>query len=119
MAITYVEIEDCYITKTANKPITVYAEIGDAQKGGYLIFLDQKLKGNNAPAVIGVASEVQEQWTIISATVIDVMDQTNWTSLTITITEDSYKKVYGPYSKQVSNDLDTVCYIIKILNTHE
>lgn len=117
MAVTYVEIEDKYQPKTTNKDIKVHAEIGDGQGGGYLIFLNQKFMGNSVEANLGKANDVNRKWIIISSTVIDKLDETNWTSLTIYITEGDNITVYGPYKKEVQKHLDTVCYIIKILNS--
>lgn len=119
MAITYVEIEDRYKPKNMNESITVSVIIGDGQTGAYLIFLDQHLKGANKSAKIGKATDVLGKRTIISATVVDELDQTNWTSLTITIAEGNSTTQYGPYSKEASKHLDTICYIIKILNKNE
>lgn len=117
MAIINVELEDKYYPKTATENITVSAAFGNGQPGGgYVIFLDQKLKGVNNVASMGNAAQVSNKWTIVSATIIDKLDETNWTSVTITFTEGDSKTVYGPYSKQVPKHLDTVNYLIKILN---
>lgn len=118
MAVTYVEIEDRYKPKTAEEPIEVSVIIGDGQSGGYLIFLEQKLKASNKAAKLGRARDVVEKRTIVSATVVDEMDETNWTSVTVVITEGSTQTRYGPYSKQAAQNLDTICYLIKILNTY-
>lgn len=118
MATTYVEIEDKYIPKTSDQPIFVSAEIGNGQTGAYVIFLDKKLKGNNATANMGVKADVLGKKSIISATVVDTLDETNWTSLTIKIKEGANEQVYGPYTKEVATHLDTVCYIIKISNSN-
>jgi len=119
MATTYVEIDDKYIPKTSDQLISISAEIGDGQAGAYLVFLDKKLKGNNVTADIGKKNEVLGKRSIISATVIDTLEETNWTSLTIKIKEGANEQVYGPYSKEVAKHLDTVCFIIKILNSNE
>ncbi len=116
MAVTFVEIEDRYQPKTKTLPIEAHVTIGDGQNGAYLIFLDQQLKGNNDMAVLGNAAAVKGKRTIVSATVVDTMDETNWTSLTVTIKEGNNETVYGPYSKEVAENLDTVCFIVKILN---
>jgi hypothetical protein len=119
MAITYVEIEDRYKPKTTDQNISVSVIIGDAGVGAYLIFLDKKLKGANKPANLGKSAAVLRKRTIISATVPDVLDETNWTSITIWVEEGNKRTIYGPYSKEVPNNLDTVCFLIKILNTDE
>lgn len=117
MAVTFVEIEDRYQAKTKTLPIEASVIIGDGQNGAYLIFLDQELKGNNSEAVLGNAADVKGKRTIVSATVVDTLEETNWTSLTVTIKEGENTTVFGPYSKEVAAHLDTVCFIIKILNS--
>lgn len=119
MSTTYVEIDDKYQPIAEDGNIEVSVNIGDGQPGAYLIFLDQDLKGANVPAKIGTPSQVLGKRTIISATITDVLDETNWTSVTITVKQGTTLKTYGPYSKQVVKNLDTVCYIIKISNTND
>ncbi len=115
MANTYVDIEDKYDLKTATENVTVSALIGNAQPGAYSIFLDSELKSQNSPALLGSANLIKGKTIIISCIVQDTRTETNWTSLTVGITEgNSDQKSYGPYSKQVSKDLDTVTYTIKI-----
>jgi hypothetical protein len=116
MAVTFVEIEDRYQPKTKTLPLEAQVVIGDGQHGAYLIFLDQELKGNNASAVLGNATAVKDKRTIVSATVVDTLEETNWTSITVIIKEGENETVYGPYSKEVAENMDTVCFIIKILN---
>jgi hypothetical protein len=119
MAISNVEIEDRYKAKTTTEDIVVSVTIGNGGSGGYLIFLDRKLKGSNKPAKLGKWGSVINKWTIVSATVPDVLDETNWTSITVFVEEGKYKTQYGPYSKEVAEHLDTVCFLIKIFNTDE
>lgn len=119
MATSYIEIEGKYKPQTSDQEIFISVEIGDAQTGAYLIFLGTKLKGNNSTANMGKQSDVLGKKSIISATVVDVMEETNWTSLTVRIKEGSNEEVYGPYTKEVATHLDTVCFIIKILNTND
>ena len=116
MPITYVEIEDCYKPKTTSEEISVEVIIGNAGVGGYLIFLDRKLKAANKIAKLGKAKAVLGKRTIISATVPDVLDETNWTSLTVVVREGNSKTTYGPYSKEVANHLDTVSFTIQLVN---
>lgn len=115
---TYVEIEDQYNPIAGNTPIEVSVQIGDGQQGAYLIFLDQVLKGTNQTAVIGSSADVAGKKTIVSATVTDMLEETNWTSVTITVKQGTATKVYGPYSKQVAVNFDTVCYLVKITNNN-
>jgi hypothetical protein len=118
MAITYVEIEDRYKPKTTDQVIEVSVQIGDGQTGAYLIFLDRKLKGANKTAKIGNAAAVIGKRTIVSVTAVDELEETNWTSVTVTIKEGNQETRYGPYSKEASQNLDTICFIIKISNTN-
>lgn len=118
MAITYIEIEDRYRPTSADQPIEVSVRIGDAQTGGYLIFLDKDLKGANKNAKLGTAAQVIGKRTIVAATVVDELNSTNWTSVTVFIEEGNKKTQYGPYSKEASQHLDTISYNIKILNTN-
>lgn len=115
---TYLEIEDQYTPIAGNTNIEVSVKIGDGQQGGYLIFLEQILKGANQPAIIGTPASVAGKRTIISATVTDVLDETNWTSVTVTVKQGDVVRVYGPYSKQVAANFDTVNYMIKITNNN-
>lgn len=119
MSTTYVEIEDKYQPIPEGGNIEVTVNLGDGQPGAYLIFLNQDLKGANVPAKIGTSTEVLGKRTIVSATITDVLDETNWTSVTVNVKQGTSVKTYGPYSKQVPKNLDTVCYIIKISNTND
>lgn len=114
MAITYVEIEDRYAVKTSKEPVEISAIIGDAQPGAYLTFLDKKLKSANKPAKLGKKSEITGKRVLVSATVVDERDETNWTSVTIEVKEGKSVTTYGPYSKEASENLDTICFLIQI-----
>jgi hypothetical protein len=117
MAITYVQIDDRYKPKTNTENIRVLVQIGDGQPGGYLIFLNQSLMGTNQEVSIGKAVDVLGKRILVSATVVDQLEETNWTSATVIIQEGAERTVYGPYSKEAEKHLDTICYIIKILCT--
>lgn len=117
--IILVEIEDRYKPVASNQDIQVAVTIGDAQEGASIILLEQTFLSANGTAVIGQAPAVLRKRTVISATVVDVMGETNWTSVTVTFTENGQQKVFGPYSKEVKADRDTVCYLIQILNTND
>lgn len=117
MAIINVEIEDKYFPKDINEPVSVFAEFGNGQPGGgYVVFLNQELKGFNGVVEIGSPKDLCDKWTIISATIVDKLGETNWTSISVSISQGNHKTNYGPYSKLVPKNLDTVCYLIKILN---
>jgi hypothetical protein len=119
MAVSFVEIEDRYKPKTTDQTIFASVLIGDAGVGGYVIFLDMVLKGINKRASLGKASKVLGKRTTLSVTVPDVLEETNWTSITVLIEEGNSKTTYGPYRKEVVQHLDTVCFVVKILNTDE
>lgn len=119
MSTTYLEIEDKYQPIPEGGNIEVIVNLGDGQPGAYLIFLDQDLKAANVPAIIGTPTEALGKRTIISATITDVLDETNWTSVTVNVKQGTSVKTFGPYYKRVPKDLDTVCYIIKISNTND
>ena len=117
MAHTNVEIEDQYVCKTDSDPVKVTVIIGDGNPGGFLVFLDRKLKSANKTASMGKAQGIKGKKTIVSATVTDEMDETNWTSVTVIYEEGNRKTPFGPYSKEVAKNLDTVGFIIKISNS--
>jgi len=116
MAVTYVEIEDRYQLLTADQPVEIAVTIGDGQTGGYLIFLDRKLKGVNKPAKLGKAAELTGKRILVSATVVDEMNTTNWTSVTIVVREGDRETRFGPYSREAAQHLDTISYVIKLVN---
>lgn len=117
MAVINVEIEEKYLIGDDSEAVAVFAEFGNGQPGGgYVVFLDQELKGLNGLVEIGLPSELCNKWTIISGTIIDKLEETNWTSISVTVIQGNHKTSYGPYSKLVSKNFDTVCYLIKILN---
>jgi|GEM_PF-1074637 len=115
MAITYVEIEDRYfVNPTDNNDIIVNLIIGDGQIGGYMIFLDKKFKSTNKAANLKAANALAGKKCLISAAIIDTLDETNWTSVTVKIENGNDTKIYGPYSKEAAAHLDTICYTISI-----
>ena len=117
MAHTNVEIEDQYACKTEAEPVVVSVIIGDGNPGAFLVFLDRKLKGANKTSSLGKPKAIKGKKTIVSATVTDEMDETNWTSVTVIYQEGDNRTAFGPYSKEVAKNLDTVGFIIKISNT--
>lgn len=115
MANTYVDIEDKYELQTTNDSIVVDVLIGNAQSGAYSIFLGMELISQNSEANLGTVDALRGKELMVSCVVKDTREETNWTSMTIGITEgsrDNFK--YGPYSRQVKKDLDTVTYTIII-----
>ena len=115
MAITYVDIEDRYFVQpTDTDDIIVEVIIGDGQTGGYLIFLDKKFKAANKSANLKTANKLVGKKCLVAATIVDMLNETNWTSVTVQIQNGVHSKVYGPYSKEAPAHLDTVSYSISI-----
>ena len=88
--------------------------IGDGQTGSYIIFLDKKIISVNTDADMGNAAAVLNKRGLVSATVVDELDETNWTSVTVTVKEGDTQTVFGPYSKEAKENLDTICYLIQL-----
>jgi hypothetical protein len=115
MAISYVEIEDRYFVQPADTDdVIVSVIIGDGQTGGYLIFLDKKFKAANKSANLKTANRLVGKRCLVSATITDTLNETNWTSVTVQIQNGNNSKAYGPYSKEAAANLDTICYAISI-----
>jgi hypothetical protein len=117
MAVKHVDLDDCYIPKSNDKDIVIDVEIGDAQDGSYSIFLGTEFIGANAPAKLGKKADLMGKSTVISTTVVDVLQETNWTSMTVLVTEGSGRPTrFGPYKAQAENHLDTVIYTLKLVH---
>ncbi len=115
MAITYVDIEDRYFVQpTDTDDVVVSVIIGDGQTGAYLIFLDKQFKAANKSTNLKTANKLAGKRCLVSSTVVDMLDQTNWTSITVQVQNGDDSKVYGPYSKEAPAHLDTICYSISI-----
>jgi hypothetical protein len=111
MAISYVEIEDRYFVQPSDKDnISVNVIIGNGQTGGYLIFLDKKFIAANKSANLKVANKLAGKKCLVSVTIKDLLDETNWTSVTVEVVNGDKSKIYGPYSKEAAAHLDTICY---------
>ncbi len=116
MAVKHVDLDDCYIPKTNDKDIIVDVEIGDGQEGSYAIFLGADFIEANAPATLGKKADVVDKRTTISVTIVDELEETNWTSITVFISEGTNRTKYGPYKVQAENHLDTVIYTLKLVH---
>lgn len=115
MGMVFVEIEDRYFVQPSdNDNVIINVVIGDGQTGGYLIFLDRKLVSANRSANLKTAHKLAGKKCLISATVADTLDETNWTSITVEVVNGNQSKLYGPYSKEVPVHLDTVGYTVNI-----
>ena len=114
MAVKHIDLDDCYNAKTEDKDIVVDVTIGDGQEGSYSIFFANQFIEANAPATIGKKDEVTGKRTTVSVTVVDELQETNWTSMTVWVQEGNHQTKYGPYSAQAENHLDTVIYTLKL-----
>ena len=113
MATSYYKKQELYKLKTETADIIISAASGDGEGGSYVIFKGQKLLGANETINAGTADSCNGKIIKIIATIQDKLPQTNWTSITVTITENGVKTEY-PYSEELPANLDTACYIIKI-----
>ena len=116
MAIINVDIDAAYTPKTEDQDIKVSVMVGDGQKGAYVIFLGKELKGTNTEAILGTKADVVGKTTIVVTTIIDTLQETNWTSVTVTISEGNLIEKFGPYTRQVPQNFDMVIYTLKILH---
>ena len=117
MAVKHVDLDDCYIPKTNDKEIVVDVEIGDGQAGSYSIFLGAEFIEANAPAKLGTKADIMGKKTTISVTIVDELQETNWTSMTVLLSEGAGKATkFGPYKIQAENHLDTILYTLKLVH---
>ena len=116
MSVKFVDLDDSYKPKTSTKHIIVDVKIGDGQVGSYSIFLGKEFISSDEPGDIGLKKDVSGKNTVIVVTIVDVLKETNWTSMTVTITEGDAETVYGPYKALAEKHLDTVIYSLKIVN---
>ncbi len=115
MAITYVDIQDRYFIKSDNtNDIIINVIIGDGQTGGYLIFEDKKMKAANKSANLKGADKLIGKRCLVSAVIVDMLNHTNWTSITVEVKDGNKGQTFGPYSNEAPAHLDTVSYTISI-----
>lgn len=115
MATTTYEADEQFYAQDHCFPLTITVRIGDGQGGGYLIFNGTDLVGINDHAIITRSADAAE-WITITATIKDKLEETNWTSVTVELQETNkpMPTIFGPYSRELSNHLDTIIYSIKI-----
>jgi len=117
MAVKHIDLDDCYTPASDDQDIVVQVEIGDGQEGSYSIFSGSRLVKSNGAARLGRKADIMGKNTIISATIVDELRETNWTSITVLISEGEGKPtVFGPYKAQAEHHLDTVIYSLKLLH---
>lgn len=116
MAVKHVDLDDCYLPKTNDNDIFVDVTIGDGQEGSYSIFLGKNLIMANGKAKLGKKADVAEKKTVISVTIVDELKETNWTSMTVFVSENGETTKFGPYKMQAEHHLDTVIYTLKLIH---
>lgn len=117
MAIKHIDLEDRYFPKTTNQDIIVEIKIGDAgdEVGSYSIFSGTEFKASDEPANLGKKANVASKKTTIVVVVPDVLKETNWTSMTVIISEgDKTPTELGPFRAELENHLDTAIYTLKL-----
>ncbi|MCW3093368.1 MAG: hypothetical protein JWP81_4437 [Ferruginibacter sp.] len=118
MAVKHVDLDDVYLPKTNNNDIIVDVTIGEGQNGAYVIFFETDFISANGPANIGKRANVVGKKTTISVVIVDELEETNLTSMTVMISEgDNNFTEIGPFKAQAENHLDTVIYTLKL--THQ
>jgi hypothetical protein len=106
--------KETYTAGHIDEPIEVRATIGDGQSGSWSVFLNSSYKGSNNAITLGTGGEVTGKTTRVIATITDTLEETNWTSVTVYITEAGVKTKFGPYKKEVPKHMDTAVYTITI-----
>lgn len=115
MGLKTITLDDVYSPKTSTKDIVVDVQTGDGQDSSFAIFLGTAFLEANAPANCGTKKDVDGKNIFISATIVDVLKETNWTSMTVSVTEGASTTTFGPYKAQAENHLDTVIYTLKLI----
>jgi molybdopterin synthase catalytic subunit len=114
MATVYCEVDVQYQIQDSTKTLSINAELFDGQGGAYAFFLNETFKAVNKKTNLGKGATIKGGVVTVSSTVKDKLEETNWTSIDITLYEgDTETKTYS-YSKEAEKHLDTVQYIIKI-----
>jgi hypothetical protein len=105
-----------YKPKTANKDVFVEVSIGDAGDvdGSYSVFLGVEFIAANTSAKIGNKANISGKVTTVSVTIVDELEETNWTSMKVLIHEGDETTTFGPYKEKVDSHKDTIVYILKI-----
>ncbi|MGX5817380.1 hypothetical protein ACWKWU_04240 [Chitinophaga lutea] len=117
MAIKYVDLDDVYTIKNAKQDILVKVTTGDGQDSAYSVFLGQRFIVSDDIANLGKKKDVAGKKTLITAVIADVLEETNWTSMTVEIFQGDDEPVkYGPYKAKAENHLDTVIFTLQIQN---
>lgn len=116
MAVKHIDLDDCYLPRTATKDVFLDVSIGDGQSGSYAIFLGNEFLITNGQANLGKKADLKGKKTTVSVTIIDELKETNWTSITVFVKEGENTSKFGPYKAQAENHLDTVIYTLKLVH---
>ena len=103
-----------YTPKTDDQTITVSVQIGDGRSGSCLIYLGTDLLSNTTTATLGTKADLSGKKTSITVTISDVLLETNRTSITVLFKEGGITTTFGPYTKQILNEADTMIYRLKV-----
>ena len=115
MATQYEEKKETFLLQSDESKITIKVKIGNGQGGGFFIFREFERIAVNKSVTIEKGSDCIDQTFTIVAVIKDKLLETNRTSVLVTFKEDNNKSIlFGPYTKEVINDFDTIIYTIKI-----
>jgi hypothetical protein len=103
-----------YTARYADAPLVLDVVIGDGQTSSWSVFVDNTPVGGSKPTTIGNGGSLFDKTTTVTATVRDTLHETNWTSITISITESGVTTEFGPYKREVPADKDTCVYTVLI-----
>lgn len=114
MALHTEEKVEHFLPATEHTDVACKVFVGNGQSGTYLILLDDALLSVDQPATLGKKSDIIGKTTYVIAHVTDVLQETNWTSLSITLLEGDHETHFGPYNYQVQHQNDEVDFTIQI-----
>lgn len=116
MPVKHIDLEERYLPLTNTEDIIVEVGIGDSgdETGSYAVFSGTEFIEANAPANLGKKAAIVKKKTTVSVTVPDVLKETNWTSITVYISEGATITQLGPYKAELEAHLDVAVYTLKI-----
>jgi hypothetical protein len=118
MASIFVDLDETYNIQDPTSTVSIQVTIGDGQDGAYVIFLNSSFKGTNQKTKLGTGAAIKGLKTLVSVTITDELEETNWTSFSVTIFENNKStSVLGPYKKQAPSHMDTIVYTLNIFNS--
>ena len=116
MAVINLELDVQYPPRTDDCEIIIEVLAGDGQLGAYSVYLETDLIDSNRPTSVGKKAQVLGKRSFVDATVRDTLEETNFTSILLTVSEGSYVTNFGPYSKECPVQFDTVNYSITLIH---